>query len=285
MGEITSRTGAFLFVQYLIICHKIEIVKAKLIFIHGMFQNAASWNNWVNYFSDKNYQCIAESWPLHKGTPLKLRNSPPKRLGDLRLREVIDKYADLIRSQHDDGQLILIGHSVGGLIVQSLLNKGMGSAGVCITSAAPNKMLAFDWVFFRNNISIANPFKGDEPFMMTEECFHENFCNTMSRVESDEAYRRTATHDSRNILRDCMLDSGHIDFEKTHKPLLFIAAEKDQLTPPQLNKKNAEAYPNGHAAYVEFANRGHFICNEPGWPVVADFIFSWIERIDVEARR
>lgn len=241
-----------------------------------MFQNAKSWDKWISYFSAKGYNCVAESWPLHEGDPSALRKHPSQHLGDLRLEEVIEKCAELVRKT--DTQAILIGHSVGGLIVQALINRGLGSKGVCIDSVAPNKMLSFDWSFFKNSISIANPFKGDEPFYMTPEGFHASFCNTMTEAESDKAYEATALHDSRNVLRDCLMEAGEIELENTDKHLLFIGGEKDQIIPAALNEKNAKAYPEGIAEFREFTNRGHFICGQPGWEEVAAYIAHWISK-------
>lgn len=249
-------------------------MKKTIIFIHGMFQNAKSWDNWVIYFMAHGYNCIAESWPLHEGEPRELRTNISPALGDLRLKEVVDKYADLIAAT--DRGAILIGHSVGGLIVQSLINKGLGSMGICISSVAPNRMLTFDWSFFRNSISIANPFMGDEPFLMSPEGFHQNFCNTMTEDASNAAFDQTATHDSRNILRDCMLADGEMDLAISNKPMLFIAAEKDEIIPPELNEKNAKAYKEDLADYKEFSDRGHFICGQPGWQEVVDYTAQWL---------
>lgn len=254
-------------------------MKNKIIFIHGMFQNAKSWDKWVTYFIARGYACIAQSWPLHEGEPRIVRKNTPKGLGDLRLEEVMRKYEDIIRV--NDPEAILIGHSVGGLIVQSLVNKGLGSAGVCISSVAPNKMLAFDWDFFRNSVSIVNPLKGDEPFYVTFDGFYDNFCNTLSKEDATIAYKETATNDSRNVLRDCMMEPGHIEIEKTNKPLLFIGAEKDRIIPPELNEKNAKAYREGLAEFVKFPNRSHYICNEPGWEEIAEHTLQWIVKQNV----
>src|ERR1700744_1665074 len=209
-----------------------------IVFIHGMFQNDKSWDNWVKFFQDKGYNCIVRPWPYHNGEPADLRNNIPPDLGRLRLKTVIDEFEDIIKNTEEDP--ILIGHSVGGLIVQALMNKGYGSAGICIDSVAPNKMLAFDWSFFRNSAQIANPFAGDEPFKMTAEGFHKNFANVLTKEESDEAYEKTATHDSRNVLRDCLSEDGQIDLDLPHEPLLFIGGQKDQIIPPELNEKNAK---------------------------------------------
>jgi pimeloyl-ACP methyl ester carboxylesterase len=246
-----------------------------IIFIHGMFQNDLSWDRWAEYFTSRGYSCITEPWPLHEGKPSMLRENPPAGLGDLGLDEVIEKFEKL--AEREGGDAILIGHSVGGLVVQLLINRGLGSKGVCISSVAPNRMLAFDWGFFKNSVSITNPLKGDEPFYMTADDFYNSFGNTMTREASDEAYSRTGVHDSRNVLRDCMLGPGELDPEITTRPLLFIGAEKDEIIPPQLNEKNAKAYTGDLAAFKEFPDRCHFICGQPGWEEIAGYTAAWLD--------
>ena len=252
-------------------------MKESILFIHGMFQNAKSWEKWITYFEQLGYDCQAISWPFHEGEPADLRTNIPPQLGDLHLQPVIDEFAAHVEALSP--QPILVGHSVGGLIVQVLINRGLGKAGVCIDSVAPNRMLAFDWSFFRNSASIANPLKGDEPFLMTPEGFHQNFCNTMSEAESNAAYELTATHDSRNILRDCMGEAGEIALDLVHAPLLFIAGEKDEIIPPALNEKNYKAYPDKPSVtdFKEFSNRGHWTCGQPGWEEIAGYVHDWAQ--------
>lgn len=247
-----------------------------IVFIHGMFQTPKSWDAWQQLFRSAGYETTAPAWPYHDGEPARLRGEVPPALGELRLRTVIDQYAALVRGLPEPP--IAIGHSVGGLIVQELAARKLVSAGVCISSVAPNRMLAFDWSFFKNSAAIANPIAGNAPFEMTAKGFHATFANTMSEDESNEAYERTATHDSRNMLRDCMTGAGKVDLEAPHPPLLFIAGEKDQIIPPELNEKNAKAYKDTGSVvgYKEFANRGHFICGQPGWEEVAGFARQWL---------
>ena len=140
-------------------------------------------------------------------------------------------------------------------------------------------MLSLDWGFFRNSLTITNPLKGDEPFPMDADGFYQNFGNTMSRAESDTAFERYGIPESRNVLRDCLGKAGVIDLNVRHVPLLFVAAEKDEIIPPELCEKNARAYtdPSSSADFREFANRGHFICTQPGWKEVAESVEQWIE--------
>lgn len=248
----------------------------NILFIHGMFQNPKSWEKWQAYFNERGYQCTAPAWPYHEGEPADLRTFPPEGLGDLGLQEIVDEFTAQAEALDNP---ILIGHSVGGLVVQLLVNKGIGSAGVCIDSVAPNAMLAFDWGFMKNSALIANPFKGNSPFEMDAESFHASFANTLSEAESNTAWETFATHDSRNVLRDCMGEAGHIDLDLPHAPLLFISGEKDKIIPPELNEKNAKAYTDesSQTFFEQFPNRGHYICGQPGWEEVAESIYNWLE--------
>lgn len=255
-----------------------------IIFIHGMFQNKKSWNKWIEFFSAKGYNCIAESWPDHEGDPAQLRANPPAELGDLLLDDVITSMETLVLkhggdSEHEHEKPIVIGHSVGGLITQILANRGYISLGVPICSVAPNKMITIDWPFFQNVAAIANPFKGDKPFEQTEESFHKAFCNTLTVEEAKVAFELTCTHDSRNVLRGCLGSSGHVELDKEHVPLLFISAKEDQIVPTELVEKNSKAYDkdSGVTGFREFENRSHYICGERGWEEVAAYIENWLQ--------
>jgi pimeloyl-ACP methyl ester carboxylesterase len=114
---------------------------------------------------------------------------------------------------------------------------------------------------------------------MDADGFFQNFGNTMTRTASDAAFATLAMHESRNVLRDCLGDTGKIDLDRPHAPLLFIGAEKDEIIPADLCEKNAKAYTDEASVsdYVEFKNRGHFIYGQEGWQEVAQTILQWIE--------
>lgn len=251
-------------------------MKNTIIFIHGMFQNPKSWENWITFFKARDYECIVPAWSFHEGEPADLRSFPPEQLGRLELRDIVNLMADIAASE--DEKPIVIGHSVGGLIVQLLVNRGLAKMGVAIDSVAPNAMLSFDWGFMKNSALIANPFMGDDPFVMDLECFHASFANTLTTDESNDLWERYAVNDSRNVLRDCMGDDGEIDLETPHAPLLFIAGTDDEIIPASLNQKNMEAYTDAGSitAYKEFPARGHAICIQPGWQEVAEYVAAWL---------
>lgn len=252
-------------------------MKPKILFIHGMFLTAKSWEDWVRYFSALGYECKAPAWPLHEGEPAALRASVPEDLGKLSLADLHGYYRSIVSMEAEPP--VVIGHSLGGLLMQKLMADGLIRAGVGICSVAPNRMLAFDWDFLRNTTSITNPFAGDEPYEMTPEGFHRNFANTMSEAESNAAYQAYAVHESRQVLRDIMGDEGRIDLGRPHVPLLLVGAKEDAIIPAPLVRRNAHAYEDerSHHEYTEFTGRDHFICGAPGWEEVAEKIANWLD--------
>lgn len=248
-----------------------------LIFVHGMFQNPVSWENWIAYFSRKGFNCVAPAWPLHAGDPRSLRSDPPAELGDLTFADVIESMeAEVERFDRP----VMIGHSVGGLLTQVFLDRGLIAGGVAISPVAPNGMIDLDWGFIKNSAVIANPLKGDAPVPMDARTFHSSFANTLSEDDALHAFEATATHDSRNVLRGCMGAHGKVDVDAPHGPLLLIAGEEDEIVPAHLVERNFKAYTDVHSVteLARFAGRSHFICNEPGWQEVAEAAHSFLER-------
>jgi len=252
-------------------------MKPKIIFIHGMFLTAKSWQKWVEYFTALGYPCEAVPWPLHESEPSELRANIPAGLGKLSLEDLHRHYRAVLSREMEPP--VVIGHSLGGLLVQKLIADNLVRAGVGIASVAPNRMLSLDWGFLRNSASITNPFAGDEPYEMTPEGFHKNFANTMSEVESNAAYEQYAVHESRQVLRDIMGDEGQIDLKAPHAPLLLIGAGEDEIIPSSLVRKNAHAYEDerSHHEYTEFVAADHFICNGHGWEEVTERVANWLD--------
>lgn len=251
-------------------------MKKTIIFVHGMFQNPKSWEGWINYFESKGYNCIAPAWPYHEGEPANLRDNIAEELGDLELDDIITPLETQILQLEE--KPIVIGHSVGGLIAQILLSRGVLRAAVAISSVAPNKMITFDWSFFKNAATIANPLKGNDPIPMDLETFKGAFANTLIEEQARLEFERTATPDSRNVFRSCMSDSADIDVELPHSPLLLISASEDLICPATLIEKQFEAYTDKSSVIElkEFPNRSHYICNEPEWEEVATFTENWL---------
>jgi len=238
--------------------------------------NPTCWEEWTPFFEAKGFECIAPPWPFHEGDPAVLRKNIPADLGKLTLDGVVNKFVEIINGMTEPP--ILIGHSMGGLVVQLLISQGKGKMGVCIDSAAPNGMLSLKWSFFKSNLPAINPLKGNSPAIMTPEHFQYTFCNTMSLEETKAVLEKYVVPESRNVPRSSTKAAGKIDLKKAHAPLLFIAGEKDNIIPASLNKKNFDAYSDktSKKEFKVFEDRTHFICGQKNWQEVAEYCVGWI---------
>jgi pimeloyl-ACP methyl ester carboxylesterase len=249
-----------------------------IVFIHGLFMNPKSWEPWKKYFETKGYTCYSVAYPYHEGEPDTLRKHIDPKLGKLTFGEVIDTLVAFIDKLPE--KPILIGHSMGGLAVQKLLEMGKAAASIAIDPAPPKGVFTLKWSFLKANIPTISPFKGNKPCLPSVKWFHYAFCNTMTMDETQAEYNKFVVPESRNIPRSSTKSAGKIDFKKPHNPLLIIAGEKDHIIPAKLNKKNYKRYKDKSSVtdFKEFPGRTHYICGQKNWEEVAGYIADWIEQ-------
>lgn len=253
-----------------------KITSKTIVFVHGLFMNPSSWINWIQFYEAKGYKCYAPAYAYHEGNPSDLRSNINSNLGNLTFGQVINGLSEFIDKLPE--KPILIGHSMGGLTVQKLIEMNKGVAGICIDTAPPKGIFSLKWSFIKANLSTINPIKGNSVCLPSVEWFHYAFCNTMTMEQTEIEYNKFVVPESRNIPRSSIMNDGKIDFKKPHNPLLFIAGEKDNIIPSSLNKKNFVAYKdkNSKTDFREFTDRTHYICGQKNWEEIAKFINEWI---------
>ncbi|HTJ13677.1 MAG TPA: alpha/beta hydrolase [Dinghuibacter sp.] len=250
-----------------------------IVFIHGLFVNPKSWIHWKTYFEERDYICHTPANPYHEGEPSVLREHFDPALGELTFEEEVENIANLVKTLPE--KPILIGHSLGGLVVQKLLSLGMGAAGVCIDGVPPKGIFTTKWSFWESNFPVLNFFKGNTVFEPNKDWFHYAFAHLMPRSESDKVFDELVVPESRNVPRGTLGKYAEVDFEAPHQPLLFIAGEKDHIVPAPLNLENFHAYKDrgSKKLYIEFPGRTHYICGMPGWQEVAGQVYYWLKEL------
>ena len=99
---------------------------------------------------------------------------PDANLGELTLSGVVDYFTSEAISLNE--KPIIVGHSMGGLIVQLLLQQNLALAGIAIDSAPPKGVLTTKWSFLKSNWPHITPFISKrKPIAMTFERFQYTF--------------------------------------------------------------------------------------------------------------
>lgn len=252
-----------------------------IVFVTGAFVTNQGWKNWQDYFESKGYTTYAPAWPFKEGSPEELRLKHPnndRELADLRYQKVVDYYADFIKKLPE--QPIIIGHSLGGLTVQLLLQRNLAAAAVAIHSVPPQGVISLEYSFYKslwNPLGIFSSTK--KTYLMSFSDWQYSFTNGMNLEDQKKAYVENAIPESRLALRDPLTAAGKIDFNKPHNPLLFISGSTDHIMPAPLNFRNFKRYKhqNSITRYKEFQGHNHFVLGLPSWREEADYILDFIE--------
>jgi len=253
----------------------------QVVFIHGMFVTNKCWDGWVRHFNRSGYNCDAPAWPLKELPPEKLRAKHPDETGEgkITLNDVLSSY-----EKHVSGiarEVVLVGHSMGGLIVQLLLSKGFGSAGVAIDSAPPRGVVTTRFSFVKANWPALNPFSSPTiPVMLTKRQFQYAFAHHLNGSALEEAYKGVVPQ-SKLVVRGPLTSVAMIDYTQKKAPLLLIAGERDRIVPAPLNESNYKKYSKNSSRtdFIVFPHRTHYLINDESWQEIADHVLGWLDKV------
>ncbi len=246
------------------------------VLIHGMWATPDVWRNWRTFLEGHGWQTVAPALRHHDAPP----SSPPAALGTTSLRDYAADLAESLANLPE--KPVVIGHSMGGLLALMLCARGLARAGVLLTPAPPAEVLALRpsnlWAFARIEMKWG---WWRKPHRAT---LAEALSHTFNTTDPGEGAERHATfvHDSGRALFEMglpWLDSAKatkIDPRIVTVPLLFVAAQKDRLTPPDVVRRASQRF--SHVSdYVEYPGQGHWVLGQPGWERIADDTAVWLD--------
>lgn len=249
-----------------------------IVLIHGAWMTPASWDNFRKPLEAAGYTVHTPGWPLldNGRSAAQLRADPPKGLGSLTAGAIADHVARFIDTLPE--QPMIIGHSMGGLVTQLLLDRGYGVAGVALDPGPiagvipdPLSLTAALPVLLRWNA-------WNRPYTLPKATFDARFANTAPKALRDEAYEKYMVPTSGRLFAQAATGIGiRVNTKARKQPLLVTAAEHDRTVAPALaraiwrkQKKSA-----ARTDFVEFPGLSHFLMTEPGYEKVAAHIIGW----------
>ncbi|MEV4133325.1 alpha/beta hydrolase [Dactylosporangium sp. NPDC049742] len=256
-----------------------------VLFIHGLWLHASSWDPWIQLFRDAGYDPHAPGWP-GDGATVEASRRHPDAIGDHGIDDVVEHFAGVI--ERLPSPPILIGHSFGGMIAQKLLGQDRALAAIAIDAAQIKGVLPVPLSALRATLPVfRNPANLHRAVSLTAEQFRFAFANTVSEQESDELHERwtipapgkplfeaaTANFDPHSPAK---VATGN----QTRGPLLLIASGKDHTVPESVTRATLKQYRHSEAVtdLVTFPDRAHSLTIDSGWREVADTCLTWLKQ-------
>ena len=261
------------------------MTQQTILMIHGVGCTGSAWDVYAPAFRARGY---AVETPTLKAD-LRVTTNPPTALNAVTLEDYVNEAEGWARAiETGTGAApILMGHSMGGLIVQKMLERGVGAAGVLVTPAAPAGIGAptLPVVFTFANI-LFSPKSETKPHKVWRTGFDWGVLNCVPKARHDAIYAE-AVYDSGLVYQALGSPSkdphrtAYIDESKVTAPMLVIAGTRDRSTPAVNVRAVAAKYDASGADLVEYSGHGHWIVDEPGSEVVIADIAAWLEQHDL----
>jgi len=258
--------------------------RMPIVFVHGLWLHAESWNNWIEFFREKGYDAVAANWPGDSVTTEATRQNADAVAG-YGVTEIADHIAGQLKALTQ--KPILIGHSFGGLLVQNLLGRDLAATAVAIDPAPIKGVIELPISALKSTFPVlGNPFNLRRAVSLTEKQFRFGFTNAVSEQEAKELYAKyampapgrplfqaaTATFNPNSATKVNITNS-------TRGPLLLISGAADNTVPPILVKSTLRAYRHSPAVteIKEFPGRGHSLTIDSGWRELAEYCLTWLQ--------
>ena len=240
-----------------------------LLFIHGMLHGAWCWDvHFLDYFSQHGFAAHAVNLRGHGNS------EGWDKLRWTRIADYVEDVANAVRQLPSPP--ILIGHSMGGFIIQKYLEDNTAPAAVLLSSPSPAGLLPtalriarrHPLAFAKVNITlsllpvIATPQLAREAFFSAD--FPDEQLRAYWKLMQDESYM-------------AFLDMVALNLPKPVKvktPLLILGVARDNMLKPSEIESTARAY---HTQYEIIPDVAHNSMLELGWQTVAERILVWLK--------
>lgn len=244
--------------------------RPPLLFVHGAFSAAWIWDaHFLPWFAERGWDCYAVSLRGHGGSDG---------------REWLDCYGiaafveDVLEAaERCPSPPVLIGHSMGGMVVQRALLARRFPAFVLMASAPPfglwESTLGLAWraPYVFHQMAMMTMFGGS--FIDPEAIRRAMFSPEMP-VEEALRYEPLMQEESRRVLFDI---GGWIPFPPLPEldfPRMVVGAGRDLLIPADQVRATARLFETDPVFIPDMA---HAMMLEPRWETAAQTVADWLE--------
>lgn len=234
--------------------------RPPLLFVHGLSHGGWCWEqHWMDAAAARGWPCYALDLRGHG------RSDGADRVRRWKFR---DYEHDILQAVVDlPERPVLIGHSMGALLVRRVLALYPARAAVLVAPAGASHGLEVVARLMRNNPSNALRALALQPVKLNRrDLFIE-----LSATEAAQ-YEQRLTPESPLAQMEVMLSPRPT---RTYAPVLVVGGGDDRLVPVLDVVRTARAY--GAQAHI-FRGMGHDLMLEPRWREPLDLMLDWLDK-------
>jgi non-heme chloroperoxidase len=228
-----------------------------LLFIHGAFVGAWMWTDtFLPWFARRGYVSHALSLREHGGS------EGGEQLDLFSIADYVEDVETTVAWMKERGwpAPALIGHSMGGFVIQKYLERNRAPAAALLCSVPPQGLLLSQINLFVNKPDLLVDIRKALFAQPVDDAILERFRHNM-QLESQRA------------IRDMSIFNPPILPAERRPPLIIIGARKDLIMPTFLISTTARNY--SQKAYI-FPDMGHAVTHERDWQKVATLVEEWL---------
>lgn len=256
-----------------------------IVLVHGFWVTPRSWEHWKARYESLGYRVLTPGYPGFE-VEVEALNADPTPIAELTLPAIVAHLESVLAPL--DREPLLIGHSAGGTLVQLLMDRGHGAAGVVLNSAPTEGVRVLPLSQLRSTFTaFRNPANRHRAVPLTYEQWRYAFTNTFPEDESRALYERYHVPASGRILWSSVLanfmpgpQDAAVDYRNAaRRPLLFVSGGEDHIMPPSVQRSNVKHYTSAVLTeHEEYPGYAHLLPAQEGWEAIADHALSWAQR-------
>src|ERR1700716_1157721 len=167
---------------------------APVVFVHGLWLLASSWDRWRTVFEEAGYATVAPDWPDDAAT-VREGNEHPEVFARKSVGQIADHSEDVIGKL--DRKPAVIGHSFGGLLTQILAGRGVSAVSVAIDPAPFRGVLPLPISALRSSSPVLrNPANRRRAVPLPSARFRSGFANALGEDGAKSLYDEFAVRGS-----------------------------------------------------------------------------------------
>lgn len=253
-----------LFVEYVKPKADEKLHDKPILFVHGAFSGSWCWHTFMDYFSERGWDCYAMNWRGHH----KSDRVPDHEFVKISVLDYVEDVEEVAAKVGEP--LIIVGHSLGGLVSQKYAERHE-TAGIILIAPGPPAQVGSP---SESTVSTGKPIK-----IFSREKTKWRYFYKISD-EDFERYYSLMCPESPTALNERWTNKIGVDKSKVSHPILVVNAEFD-FRHAKVDRNIADYYS---ADYLYIRGHGHEMFIEEGWEKIAEKIQHWLLKHFPESR-